>query len=143
MAKPNKTSLNSSDPMTFLQAAATTTQLPDCLQIVQLLQEATGHPPRMWGDAIVGFGQYHYKYESGREADFMLVGFAPRKSGISLYIYAHIPANEALLPQLGKYKMGRSCITIQQLQHINTAVMQQIAQQTMAHLQAKWPSPGT
>ncbi|MCF6406882.1 DUF1801 domain-containing protein [Chitinophaga filiformis] len=110
----------------------------DCFDLVQLMERATGFPPVMWGASIVGFGQYHYKYESGHEGDACLVGFSPRKQNISLYIMG-FDNRPALLDKLGKYKAGKGCLYIKKLSDVDGQVLEQLVKESAAYLQKKYP----
>ena len=98
----------------------------DCETLAKLMAKATGQPPKLWGLGIVGFGSYHYKYESGREGDMCLVGFASRKGDISLYGLNAGPNHEALLLKLGKHKMGKGCLYLKSLAGIDLKVLEQL-----------------
>jgi hypothetical protein len=105
------------------------------LAVLQLMAEVTGAEPKMWGDSIIGFGNYHYKYASGREGDWFLAGFAPRKQNLTLYIMAGFDGYEALMASLGKYKTGKSCLYIKKLEDVDTAVLKQLIKQSVEHMQ--------
>jgi hypothetical protein len=90
------------------------------------MQTVTGERPRMWGSSIVGFGSYHYRYESGREGDACATGFSARKTDISVYLTASFPGQEALLARLGKHKMGKACLSIRRLSDVDVDVLQQL-----------------
>jgi hypothetical protein len=100
------------------------------------MQEATQSKPQMWGASIVGFGSYHYKYASGREADWMLTGFAPRKQNITLYIMAGFTQYDEMLARLGKYTTGKSCLYIKRLSDIDVPTLKQIVQASVQHMRA-------
>lgn len=98
----------------------------DCVALVSIIKQATGLTPRMWGSAIVGFGDYHYTYESGREGDTFLVGFSPRKKSITLYAFGGFVQYDALLKRLGKHKTGKGCLYIDSIDSINTGVLKKL-----------------
>ena len=98
----------------------------DCIEICAWMEEWTGLPPVMWGDAMVGFGKYHYKYASGHEGDCFRCGFSPRKQNISLYVTMGFEHIRDLLEQLGKVKTGKACIYIKKLEDINGEVLKAI-----------------
>ena len=106
----------------------------DSLKLIELISEWSGFEPKMWGPTIIGFGSYHYKYASGHEGDAPMIGFSPRKSQFSLYVYSQTPKSEALLKDLGKYKMGKACIYFKKLEDINIDVVEQLAMETIAYL---------
>jgi hypothetical protein len=107
--------------------------------LVKLLQDATGEKPKMWGPAIIGFGSYHYKYESGREGDMPLVAFSPRKAATVLYNLTGFPGAETLLSKLGKHTTGKACLNIQNLTDIDPAVLKVLAIQAAAAMRARYP----
>jgi hypothetical protein len=98
----------------------------DCKELIQLMREVTNEEPQMWGSSIIGFGKYHYKYESGREGDWFKVGFSPRKQNITIYVTAGFKDYDSILSKLGKYKLGKSCIYIKQLADIDKTVLKKI-----------------
>lgn len=122
----NKTKVTEVDPVDFIAAVEHETRRADAETLLGLMSEVTGCPPKMWGPSIIGFGRYEYTYESGREGEFMLTGFSPRKSNLSVYIlpgYDDIPDD---LAQLGKHKIGKSCLYINKLADIDTGVLRKI-----------------
>jgi len=98
----------------------------DVRKIAAMMRKATGARATMWGSSIVGYGQYHYKYASGREGDFFITGFSPRKSALTLYIMAGFSSFDALLKKLGKYKTGKSCLYIKSLADVDTNVLERL-----------------
>jgi hypothetical protein len=106
----------------------------DCYTVLDLMKKATGAPPKMWGDAIVGFGQYRYKYASGREGDWFLTGFSPRKGNLTLYIIAGFAEYGDLLSRLGKYKSAKSCLYIKKLEDIDLSVLQELVTRSVKRL---------
>jgi len=106
----------------------------DSFQLVEKMTLWSGFQPKMWGPTIVGFGSYHYHYESGHEGDMPLLGFSPRKAALSLYVFSPTEGNKQLLDDLGKYKMGKACIYIKRLSDINSAVLEKMCNATMAYL---------
>jgi Domain of unknown function (DU1801) len=110
----------------------------DCNTIIKLMKKVTGAPPKMWGPSIIGFGQYHYKYESGHEGDMCLTGFSPRKQNISLYIMAGIPGQDELMKKLGKHKAGKGCIYVKQLKDIDTGVLENMISKAVNYLKKKY-----
>ena len=106
----------------------------DSYRLIELISEWSGFEPKLWGTSIIGFGTYHYQYESGHEGDAPLVGFSPRKSAISLYVYSPIPAQETILGKLGKFKIGKACIYVKKLSDINTDILKIMVRSTIAYL---------
>ena len=122
MAK-NKTVPNKEDVRGFINKLADEQKRKDCFQLLQIIQEITGEPPVIWGNSIIGFGTYHYKYDSGREGDFFIAGFSPRKQNISIYLMAGLDKFEKELTKLGKHKIGKSCLYIKSLETIDEEVL--------------------
>ena len=106
----------------------------DSYKLIELLKEWSGFEPRMWGPSIIGFGSYHYKYESGHEGDAPLLGFSPRKAAISLYVYSPVKEQEQLLDELGKFKMGKACIYVKKLSDINIETLEKMSRATIEYL---------
>lgn len=139
MAEP-KTKPTTGNVHDFINSFADTAQKQkDSFDLVSLMQDVTGFKPVMWGPSIIGFGTYHYKSErSNQEGDWMLVGFSPRKAAISLYVYSPGEKQEALLKDLGKFKMGKGCIYVKQLSDINTDILKELINTTIDFLQTKF-----
>jgi len=129
-----KTKQNDQSVEKFLKSIADKSTREDCLAILQLMKQATKAEPKMWGASIIGFGTYHYKYESGREGDWFLTGFSPRKQNLTLYIMPGFARYEELMQKLGKYKIGKSCLYIKRLGDIDMAVLKQLVRQSVAHM---------
>lgn len=122
----------------FLKKKATGQQLGDCQELVKLFREVTGQPPRMWGPSIVGFGAYHYVYESGREGDAPLIGFAPRKPEMVIYLAPYLD-DKGLKSKLGKHRAGAGCLYIKSLDHIDRRVLEKLAAMSVAALRKRYP----
>lgn len=135
-----KTKQTDVDVHAFINLFADTEQKrKDSFEILKLMQEVTGHMPKMWGPSIIGFGSYHYKSERSRqEGDWPLVGFSPRKAAISLYVYSGSAGQDDLLKELGKFKMGKACIYIKKLADINPDTLKRLITSTVSFLQAKY-----
>ena len=126
MAEP-KTKITEVSPLSFLNAIDNAQQRDDSFKLLAIMKEITGLEPKMWGPSIVGFGEYHYVYDSGHEGDCCLVGFSPRKGKMSLYIMpGGVAPFAAQLKQLGKHKAGKGCLYINKLADVNEAVLRQI-----------------
>jgi len=108
----------------------------DAETLVEVMTDLTGYAPKMWGTSIIGFGSYHYVYDSGREGDNMLVGFAPRKSNLVLYIMAGFEEYDSLLEQLGKHKTGKACLYINKLADVDMDVLKQLITASVEHMRA-------
>jgi len=119
----NKTQPTTADVPAFLNAVGHPIRCADALALDTLFQEVTGWQPRLWGSSIVGYGQYHYRYASGREGDFLAIGFAPRKANLSVYIMPGYQDYGAILSRLGKHKTGKACLYINKLADIDLAVL--------------------
>ena len=98
----------------------------DCFEIAKIMKQATRSDPKMWGSSIVGFGSRHLKYASGRELDWMVIGFSPRKANITLYLPGGVENQAALLKQLGKYTTGKGCLYIKKLKDVDTKVLKEL-----------------
>ena len=109
----------------------------DCQTIVKMMKKATGADPKMWGPSIVGFGDYKYRYPDGREMDWMLAAFSPRKRELVLYIMAGFDSYDELMAKLGKHKSGKSCLYIKRLSDVDTGVLQQLIDDSVKHLRAQ------
>ncbi len=133
MSKP-KTAPTAASVAAFLDAIADDTRRQDCLALLEIMMRATAAEPKMWGSSIVGFGSYHYKYESGREGDWFLTGFSPRKGDLALYTMAGLQRYDALMDKLWKYKTGNSCLYIKRLSDIDTDVLTDLIQQSVDHV---------
>ncbi len=121
-----KTTENEVSVSDFLKTVEDESKRNDSLELVKIMEEITQSPAKMWGPAIIGFGKYHYKYESGREADMLRVGFSPRKDALALYIGANSQENQDIISNLGKYKTGKSCLYVKKLTDINLDVLKEI-----------------
>jgi hypothetical protein len=132
-----KTTPNEQSVEEFLNSVADEKKRQDCLAVLDLMKKATGAEPKMWGSSIVGFGEYHYKYESGREGDWFLTGFSPRKQNLTLYIMAGFTRYDELMAQLGKYKTGKSCLYIKKLEDVNMDVLRKLVVESVAHMAGK------
>lgn len=140
MAEP-KTKPNDASVTDFLNAIKDEQVRQDCLMIAEIMQKATNAQPQMWGDNIVGFGSYHYKYASGREGDWMLTAFAPRKQNITLYIYPGFANYDELMAQLGKHSGGKSCVYIKRLADIHLPTLKKLITASVKHTR-KTHAPG-
>ena len=141
MAK-NKTTQNDGSVDAFLAAVENEQKRTDSLRICEIMEEITGEPAVMWGSSIVGFGSYHYKYASGREGDFMLTGFSPRKQNLTLYIMSGFSRYDELLTKLGKHSTGKSCLYIKRLSDIDEDVLKEMVSSSVQHMRDKDWSKG-
>jgi hypothetical protein len=134
-----KTRPNTGEVRVFLADVKPEQRRADAARMVELMQRATGEPPRMWSGGIVGFGQYHYRYASGHEGDSCLVGFSPRQSEFSIYLMGiYFPDStetaRLLLDRLGKHRMGKACLYVKRLSDIDEAVLGQLVTLSVAKL---------
>lgn len=109
----------------------------DCAELIEIMGRATGAEPRMWGPSIVGFGSYHYKYDSGREGDWFLTGFSPRKQALTLYIMAGFERYDDLMRRLGRHSTGKSCLYVRRLDDVDLDVLTELVQASVDHMAAK------
>lgn len=124
----------------YLESIADPARRAECIALSALMQKVTKCEPRMWGTAIVGFGSYHYTYESGREGDACIVGFSSRKSEIAIYLAAEFDSRESLLAELGSHKTGKACLYIKRLSDVSVKVLEKLVRDGFAHTRARYPS---
>lgn len=129
-----KTKKNTASVEKFLNNVADEQRRNDCSRLVEIMKTATKAEPAMWGTSIVGFGRYQYKYESGREMEWFLVGFAPRKQDLTLYIMPGFARYPSLMKKLGKHKTGKSCLYIKKLEDVDLATLKELIKESIADL---------
>ncbi len=134
-----KTKRNDGDVRGYLESVANKRRREDALVMLELMREITGEPPEMWGSSIVGFGSYHYRYASGREGDWPIVGFAPRKQSLTLYIMPGFDRYEDLMAKLGKYKTGKSCLYINKLDDVNLETLKALIAESVEYMRRAYP----
>ena len=134
----NKTTENDRDPAEFLAGVEPERRRDDGFALLELMGRVSGEPAKMWGTSIIGFGSYHYKYDSGREGDHMLVGFSPRKAKMVLYIMPGFSGVDDLMTRLGKHKVGKSCLYVNKLADVDMEVLEELVRQSVAHMRAKY-----
>lgn len=134
-----KTKKNDSSVTGFLNAVANETRREDSHVLLKLMQKVTGKKPKMWGGSIVGFDEYHYKYDSGHEGDICMVGFSPRAAALTLYVLPGFDSEDALLKQLGKHKRGKGCLYVNKLADVDQKVLEQIVRGAYAWMQQRYP----
>jgi len=135
----NKTKITSQDVDAFIASVPHPTRRADAVVLDRLFRDITGWQPRMWGPTIIGYGQYHYTYESGRSGDFLATGFSPRKASLSIYVMPGYAEFGPILARLGKHKMGKSCLYINKLADIDTGVLQDLIRAGLDDLGKRWP----
>ena len=134
-----KTQPNDQSVTAFLNRVEDKTKRQDSFSILELMQQVTGSEPVMWGDSIIGFGSYHYKYASGREGDWFLTGFSPRVQNLTLYIMSGFDEYEELLGKLGKHSTGKSCLYVKRLENIDLDILKELVEKSVAHMKATNP----
>jgi len=133
--KPTEQSVES-----FLEKIADENLRDDCQKLIAIMKKITGSKPKMWGTSIVGFGKYHYTYDSGHEGDSCLAGFSPRKQNISIYVMLGAFPHADLIEKLGKHKAAKGCLYIKKLDDVNISVLEKLIQRSVATLQEKYPA---
>ena len=128
-----KTKVNKGSVEEFLNKVENEQKRKDSFEIVKMMQEVTKKAPKMWGPAIIGFGSYHYKYESGREGDMPIIGFSPRKQNLTLYVGLGSDSENPLLKKLGKYTTGKGCLYIKKLADVDRKVLKQLITDSVKH----------
>lgn len=121
-----KTKVNEQSVTKFLNSITDKQRREECFTVLEMMKKATKTEPKMWGSSIVGFGKYHYVYASGREGDWFLTGFSPRKQNLTLYIMGGLSAHEALLQKLGKHKTGKSCLYVSKLEDLDLPTLRKL-----------------
>ena len=122
----NKTTPTKASVTTFLNSVEDSEKRADCRKVAAMMRRATGKRAKMWGPSIVGYGTYHYKYASGREGDFLLTGFSPRKQALTVYVMPGFARYDALMKKLGKFKTGKSCLYIKRLADVDEGVLEKL-----------------
>jgi len=133
MSEP-KTKPTGESVTAFLDRVEDDRKREDAYAVMELMREVTGEEPQMWGDSIVGFGSYRYRYASGREGDWPLTGFSPRKQNLTLYINSGFEEYDDLMQQLGKHKTGKSCLYIKRLSDLDLDVLRQLVRESVQHM---------
>ena len=133
--RQNKTKATKATVEAWLGTVRDEERRGDCEALIRLIKKVTGEPPRMWA-SMVGFGQYHYKYESGHEGDFFQVGFASRKPDLVLYVMSGPERHAALLDKLGKHRLGKSCLYLRRLADADPKVLEKLLAASVRELKA-------
>lgn len=139
MAATNKTIATPVDPAAFIAAIADPGQQADARSLCALMSRLSGAPAMMWGPSIIGFGRYHYRYDSGREGEACRIGFAPRKGQTVLYLLDGHADHAADLARLGRHKTGKACLYIRRLADIDLAVLEAMITRSLAWMAQKYP----
>jgi len=136
----NKTRENDADVSAFLANVPDAGQRSDANTLITLFQRLTGAPPKMWGPSIIGFGRYHYRYESGREGEMCRIGFSPRKGQTVLYVKGGFPNYAEMMSQLSKHtKTGVGCLYIKHLSDVNMVALEELCSASLADMAEKYP----
>lgn len=136
----NKTKATTLSVTAFLDTVSDEARRADAKAILKLMQSATGEKPKMWGPSIVGFGSYHYKYDSGREGDMPLIGFSPRKAATVLYCMTAFHDAQALLAKLGRHSMGKSCLYLKKLSNVDQKVLEILIVKSVIAMRTRYGS---
>ena len=130
----NKTQATGASVTAFINSIDDKQKRADVRKVAAMMRKATGKRAKMWGPSIVGYGTYHYKYASGREGDFLMTGFSPRKQALSVYIMPGFAHFETLMNKLGKYKTGKSCLYIKRLSDVDEKILEQLIIRSVKHM---------
>lgn len=134
----NKTKASKASVTAFINSIEDKQRRADVRKVAAMMRRATGKRAKMWGSSIVGYGTYHYKYESGREGDFMISGFSPRKQALTVYILAGFKQFDSLMNKLGKYKTGKSCLYIRRLSDVDEKVLERLIVSSVKYMRKNY-----
>ncbi|MEN8798037.1 MAG: DUF1801 domain-containing protein [Flavobacteriaceae bacterium] len=134
----NKTVPTGKSVIDFLEGILQPQKKVEAFHLLEIMKSITGEEAVMWGPSIIGFGSYHYRYDSGREGDMLLTGFSPRAQNFSLYVGAGAEHNKDLLKKLGKFSTGKSCLNIKRLDDVNLEVLKEIIKNSYEHYKEKY-----
>ena len=133
-----KTNKNDNDIVEFLNGVDNEERRKDCFRLLELFEQWTKETPRMWGASIIGFGSYHYRYHTGREGDWFLTGFSPRKQNLTIYITAGFSEYDDIMQNLGKYKTGKSCLYVKRLSDIDLEKLKTLVEKSVYHMKKQY-----
>ncbi len=136
----NKTKETNKSVIVFLNEVENEQKKKDSFEVLKLMEDLSGEKAVLWGPSLIGFGKYHYKYESGREGDFFLTGLSPRKTVLTIYIMSGFSRYDVLMKNLGKYKTGKSCLYLKKLEDVDRSVLSELIQESLKHMRKKYPS---
>ena len=139
MASENKTKATKVSATSFVNSIEHEGRRSDAKALLKIFKSTTGKPAVMWGDAMVGFDRYHYKYDSGREGDALMTGFSPRKANLAVYLMDGFSDKQSLLAKLGKHKTGSSCLYINKLADVDEDVLCKLISRSYQQMQKKYP----
>jgi len=134
----NKTTETRASVKAFLNGVDDPRKRADAGKVAAMMRRATGKRAKMWGSSLVGYGKYHYRYDSGREGDFMLTGFSPRKQNLTIYIMPGFEQFPSLMNKLGKYKTGKSCLYINKLDDVDEGVLEQLIERSVEVMRERY-----
>jgi hypothetical protein len=134
----NKTRKTKASVADFLKRIEDPQRRADCKRVAKMMREATGNRAAMWGESIVGFGQYSYRYASGHGGDWPITGFSPRKNDLTLYIMPGVASYERLLAKLGKHRTGKSCLYVKRLADVDQTVLEELIQESVKDMREKY-----
>jgi hypothetical protein len=137
-----KTKATTVSPAAFIAAVENETARKDSKTLVKMMSKITGEKPKMWGPTIIGFGLYHYKYDSGHEGDMCITGFSPRKGALSIYLSPDYPGLAGHRKKLGKHKMGKSCLYVKKLADVDMTVLETMVTDSVRHARRMYPGKG-
>ncbi len=129
-----KTKITDTSVTDFINAISDPKTREDCFTILRIMRDATNSEPKMWGTSIIGFGSYHYKYENGRENDWFLVGFSPRKQNLTIYLMGGLDDYGSLLKKLGKHSLGKGCLYIKKLDDVQLPVLTELVNNSVTKM---------
>jgi len=129
----------SEDVAAFVAGIADESQRADAEALIAMMADASGEPPAMWGSSIIGFGRYHYRYDSGREGDMARIAFSPRKGKTVVYLMDGFPEHQAILSRLGKHKTGKACLYLKSLADADVAVLRELIDASLTELATRYP----
>ena len=138
-AARNRTIPSSKSVEAYIRAVQNARRRADCETVVRMMEAITGETPVMWGPSIIGFGSYHYVYESGREGDMPLTGVAPRKQSLVLYVMPGFAAYGELLEKLGKFRTGKSCLYVNKLEDVHMHTLRSLIEASVGAIREKYP----
>jgi len=130
----NKTRPNDRGVKKFVSGISDEKKREDALSLLELMKQATKTEPRMWGDSLIGFGSYHYRYDSGREGDYFMTGFSPRKQNLTIYIMPGFDKYKDIMKRLGRYTTGKSCLYIKKLEDVDLTVLKELIRQSFTDM---------
>lgn len=133
-----KTAPTKASVTAFINAVENDARRRDAKTLLAVMKKITGEKAKMWGPSIIGFGEYHYKYESGREGDMLAVGFSPRKANMVLYVLGSLKDDDPLLSKLGKFKRGRACLYVNKLEGVDMKVLEKLIEKSYKTTKKKW-----